>query len=112
MKVIFEFRKGLLFIRLKGILNKETGYEFDKKLKDLIIEKGIKYFVINLEKLKYIDNDGFNILKNRYKDMIIHDSKLIICNYHDNLYKDKIDSSFMDCYKIDNELEAFKLINI
>lgn len=112
MKVIFEFRKGLLFIRLKGIFNKETGEEFDKKLKDLIIEKGVKYFVINLEKLKYIDDDGFRILKERYKDLVIHNGKLIICSYKDNLYKDEIDSNFMECYKIDNELEAFKLINI
>lgn len=112
MKFDFEYRKGLLFVRLEGIFNKETGSLFSDKIKELIYKYGIKYFVINLKDLLFMDEDGAEILKKSYYDMIVHDGKLIICNYQDTLYKDTIESRFDDCYKIRNELEAFRLINV
>lgn len=112
MDVSFEFRKGLLFVRLYGILNKETGKLFSYKLKKFINNYGIKYMVINLNNLLFIDDDGFKILDRSYLDILNNDGKLIICNYQNILYKDIIERRFDDCYKIASELEAFKLISV
>lgn len=101
-----------MFIRLNGILSKETGKSLSVKLKELIYKYGFKYFVLNLQELSFIDEDGISILKNRYKDMLTNNGKLIICNNDNDLYKEEINTSFINCTRINNELDAFKIIEI
>lgn len=112
MKVNFEFRKGLLFVRLKGILNKDTSKKLSKRLNNFIEEKGVKYFVINLEKLDYVDKDGLEMLKKQYEDVILHNGKLIICGYQNKYIKTIVEEEMDGVYKTQNELAAFHIIQI
>ena len=54
LKVLMEFRKGVLFVRLYGILNKDTVDTFEKEVKEVIIKSGIKYVVLNISNLREI----------------------------------------------------------
>lgn len=105
MDINFEFRKGIFFIRLEGILNKEASIKLSRKLDYFINTQGVKYFVINLEKVFITDYSFFNMLEEKYKDVKLHDGKLIICGYNNN---------FLECsdYQASNELMAFKLIEV
>ena len=47
LKINFEFRKGIFFIRLIGNLNNKNYITKDSFLKELIIENKFKYVVIN-----------------------------------------------------------------
>ena len=58
LKISFEFRKGIFFIRLIGNLNKESYYEKECELMQLIIQNKFKYIVINTNHLDTIDVEG------------------------------------------------------
>ena len=45
-----EFRKGILFVRLKGHLNKNTIYKLNKRVTNLVKTNGIRNIVFNMWK--------------------------------------------------------------
>lgn len=63
LKVLMEFRKGILFVRLYGILNDDTLNKFKTDVKEVIINSGIKYVVINVENLYGISKSGVKEIK-------------------------------------------------
>lgn len=67
LKVLMEFRKGILFVRLFGILNDSTIGEFKSQVKEVIIESGIKYVVLNTSNLEAISKEGVREIKNLKK---------------------------------------------
>lgn len=112
LNINMEFRKGLLFIRLKGELSKKTSRKLSECLDDMINENGIKYLVLNVNGLKNIEEIGINTILNHYQDIVMHNGKLVICGC-DKLNNKLLMSNLLDdIYKSNTELGAFKLINI
>lgn len=96
LKTSMEFRRGILFIRVIGDLNKNT-------IKD-IIDEDFKYIVINIDNIYSIDSYSIKYLNKLYKKLKKSRGNMIIC--------DKFSLSrklFIKIPKIDNEYEAFKL---
>ena len=96
LKTNMEFRKGILFIRLKGDLNKNTIRG--------IIDKDFKYIVLNIDDMYSIDNYSIKYLNKIYKQYEEENNKFIIC--------DKFNGSsklLKDIPKINREYDAFKL---
>lgn len=58
-----EFRKGVLFVRLYGDFNDQSLDTFNKEVKEVIIESGIKYLVLNVENLNSITSKAVNEIK-------------------------------------------------
>jgi len=56
----FIFKKGILFVRLKGVINKNTSNLFTKEIDPLILDNGIRNVVFNVSELNYIDEDGIS----------------------------------------------------
>lgn len=81
LKINFEFRKGIFFIRLIGNLN-NNNYKKDE-LKNLILENKFKYVVINTNYLKKIDLDGLNYLLEIFYLTTKNKSNLVICDKND-----------------------------
>mgnify|MGYP006328861067 FL=1 len=91
-----EFRKGILFIRLKGDLNKDT-------IKG-IIDKDFKYVVLNIDDMYSIDSYSIKYLNKIYRLYENNNKKFIIC--------DKFNVSrklLRDIPKINREYDAFEL---
>lgn len=115
LEINMEFARGMLFIRLSGILSKRTSKGLKNTLDKMIDEEGIKYFVINLEGLDYIDEEGIHLIMNRYFDITLHDGKLVICGYHHQIQrhvKKDLEQAFQNIESSSNELSALHLINI
>lgn len=112
LEINFEFRKGLLFIRLKGELNKKNSKELASYLDKFIHDKGVKYFVINLENIDYLEKEGLKMIQERYQEMILHDGKLVICGYKNKEIKTMIEEEMKGAYKVKDELKAFQLIKV
>jgi len=99
LKINTEFRKGIMFIRIKGSLNKNNINNIECE--------DFKYVVFNFDNLLSIDSYSINYIIN-YNNKIKNDNgKLIICdsnnNLVNNLFKDKIPI-------IDNEIKAFNIL--
>lgn len=113
LDINLEFVRGMLFVRLDGVLDKNTYTKLSDCLDTMIYEKGLKYFVINLESLDYMDEEGVQAIINRYFDVALHDGKLVICGYSNQASLDiKLGKIFNRIEKSNNELGAFHLIHI
>ena len=86
LKIIFEFRKGIFFIRLIGDLNNKNYKHEEQMLKELIIKNKFKYVVINTNYLKQVDLDGLNYLLEIFYITRINESNLVICDKF-NIFK-------------------------
>lgn len=102
LRINFEFRKGIFFIRLIGNLNKNNYLKKDKFLKDLIIENRFKYIVINTNYLKEVDLDGLNYLLEIFYITKENDSNLVICD-KSSIFKRLLNNNIPS---IKNELEV------
>ena len=49
-----EFRKGILFVRLKGHLNKDTINKLNKRVTNIVKENGIRNIVFNFTNLMHL----------------------------------------------------------
>lgn len=113
LDINLEFIRGMLFVRLSGVLDTNTYTKLSDCLDDMIHEKKLKYFVINLESLDYIDENGLQAIIDRYFDVVLHDGKLVICGYNNQFKKNlEIGNFFKQIEMTSNELLALKLINI
>lgn len=113
LDINLEFHKGILFVRLDGILNRNTIDKLDNEVTSLIKEQGIKNIVFNVSNLDSIDCDGINVLLNNYKLCKLNSGKSLVCGLN-GLVKQKIDNSMLlkYMYEVSDELSAVNLINI
>ncbi len=110
LDINMEVRRGILFIRLFGNLDKNTSKYFKNEVTNLVESKGLKYLVINLSNLESIDNTGIELIMNEYRYIAKVDGKVVICGINNNSnIKQKY---FKNLSKSDNELQAFNIINI
>jgi anti-anti-sigma factor len=113
LDISLEFVRGMLFVRLEGILDSNTCSKLSDCLDTMIHEKELKYFVINLEYLDYIDERGLQSIIDRYFDVALHDGKLVVCGYNNQFKKNlEIKNVFNQIERTTNELGALKLINL
>lgn len=109
LEISMEFRKGILFVRLYGILNGDTCYKLKENLTDLIKDNGIKYVLINLSNIHYVDKYGIYSILDNYKNIVHNQGKLMICGIN-NLFKNNI--ILDDLYQLSDELKAFNMVNV
>ena len=100
LKTNLEYRKNILFIRLKG--------RFDQKEYNQIInsitELGIKCIVLNLKELKPISLNEIKNIDKLNKGILKKKNQLLIID------KEVRNTLFSNIVKINSEIEAFSLI--
>lgn len=106
---LFEFRKGILFIRISGEITK-NNYEKYQEIIDTI-NNGINKVVINLDKVTKIDLKGINLLFYIYELVNNNKGKLYLTKINNNI-NTRINKSHILKYVkvIENELFSFKEI--
>lgn len=110
LEITTEYREGILFVRLEGILDSNTVPFFQKELKRWK-EGGISNIVFNVFALKEIDTVGIRSFFETIQ--MIHDKsgRGLICgmNHHVNqsLKKSRILNYI---YEISDELNAIKVM--
>lgn len=104
LKINMEFRKGVLFIRLKGDLTKYTVNSLNKYIIPVINKNGIKYIVYNLGAITIIDNYGKESLLRGIEAVRLNEGDGLICNTNINITS--------DIKVVENELAALSLIKV
>ena len=98
-----EYNSGILFVRLKGSLNKLTNNKLINILLPIIRSNGIKNLVYNLECLHSIDDEGFKTLLLGYNEILNNNGNVLIVNNKFNLKYFK---------EVNNELSALKILKV
>lgn len=99
-----EYRKGILFVRLKGNLNANTSNKFLEYAIPIIKDYGIRYVVYNLGELVCLDEAGEKALIEAGNQAKINQGKVLIVN-------NKINSC-LDYDNVSNELVALNLLKV
>jgi len=113
LNIDMEYKRGILFIRMDGTLNERTSFILEDLLKRIVSRAGIKYILLNFEKIYDIDKIGISSIIASYNEYLKDRGKLMICGYNDNI-KITIEKSELLKYALptSNEISAFNLINI
>lgn len=80
LRISFEFRKGIFFIRLIGDLNKYSYKDTLDEINELITSNKFKYVVINTNYLKRIDLTGLNCITEIVCITKENHSNLVFCD--------------------------------
>ena len=114
LDIDLEFCNGILFIRLKGILNKNTVDKLKNEVNNLVEEVGIRNLVFNISELKSIDCYGINALLNNYELCKNNNGRSLVCGINNNLVKHRINNSRLlkYMYETSDELSAVNVINL
>ena len=108
-----EFRKGILFVRLKGHLNKDTIDKLNKRVTKVVKENGIRNIVFNFSNLKSIDIKGINAIFYNYELCKKNEGRSLMCGNNDNIRKKLKRSRLINyVYETSNELTAIKILNL
>ena len=104
LKINMEYRRGILFIRLKGELTKFNYIDLINYLTKIIREKGIKYLVLNLSHLSLVDNYGKDAIKTIISEVKRNSGRGLVCQTKIN-FEEKIRT-------IDSELSAMQILKV
>ena len=80
LKINYEFRKGIFFIRFLGVMNEKNCSLKNNEIKDLILRNQFKYIVINTNYLKKIDLNSLNYIIDICYLMKKNTCNLVICD--------------------------------
>lgn len=113
LDIDMEFQRGILFIRLKGILDSSTCSKLQRAIYIGVHKIGAKYVMLNFEKLYTIDNASIEMILNNCLELFRNEGQLLACGLNDYV-KLKVENSKLDSFvhKMDNELKAVQLIQI
>lgn len=113
LTVITEFRKGILFVRLKGHLTKDTIGKLNRKVTKIVKEQGIRNVVFNLSNLKSIDMKGINTLFYNYELCKNNEGRSLLCGNNINIEKKLKKTRLINyIYEISDELSAINILNL
>lgn len=103
LKINLEYKKGILFVRLKGNLNQTTAPRFREYALPIINDYKIKYMIYNLNNLQNIDNVGKEVIKESSNCIKKHKGQVLVISSKDNN---------LNLDNISNELVALELLKI
>ena len=109
LKIDSEYSKGILFVRIKGNLNRTTSPKLNNFLIPAILKHKIKYLVYNLYNLDNIDNTGVRALEKCSKAIKANHGLSLICEIPKNL---EINLKNITIEKTSNELTAINRVSI
>ena len=96
LKTNFEFSRGILFIRIKGDLNKNSIKEL--KIKDF------KFIVLNINNMYSIDSYSIKYLNSIYKMIQDKNGEMVLCD------KYSISNKLLkDIPRINKEYDAYRI---
>ncbi|MCR5787886.1 MAG: STAS domain-containing protein [Bacilli bacterium] len=105
----YEYNKGILFVRLKGDLDRSISKEINTKLIPTILSQKIKYVVFNLYEVNSINDFGTDALLNAKCAVKSVGGKVCICDISDKI-KYNVKKLHFNSYK--DELSVVNLIEV
>ena len=109
LKVDMEYDKGILYVRLKGILDRKVCYKINNYIVPVVLKHKIKYLVFNLGMLQDIDEAGLDALLNVKCAIRTNKGKICLCDVSDII---RLKLKRIKMRIASNELAANHLIQI
>lgn len=111
LKIDTVYRKGILFVRLYGVINKNNIKEINKVLESTINKVGIKYLLLNFENIYYISSNISNLIDRWSKKLTENGGKFFVCGY-DEISKSNFIKINEEVLEMKDEFSVFSKVNI
>ena len=104
-----EYNKGILFVRLKGKLNRKSSYKLNNYLVPVLLKHKIRYLVYNLYELSDIDEAGVDAMLKTQCAIKANKGKICLCEVSESLEQmlKRLKIKF-----VSNERKVFDLIRV
>lgn len=114
LKIDMEFKKGILFVRLEGSLNKNNIEKFNNSVIPVVLKHGLKYVVVNLDKVNSIDIKGIESLMELNEIVSKWEGKTTLCSLTNKEVKTSLRNSDYNSmfYETSNELTALGVMKL
>ncbi len=114
LEIASEFRKGILFVRLKGRFLNEEIEVFKKEVISKIETCGLRSVVFNIDEVTEIDLKGIHSMLYVYEMCNKNAGKVLLCELYESPVFDRMRKNriFNYVHLIKNELEAFEVIKV
>lgn len=86
LKISLEYKKSMMFVRLKGNLNSNTSSYFEEYTLPIINDFKVKYLVINLNNLDTVDNIGYQSIDNVSQVVKAKNGKVLIIDRYNHFF--------------------------
>lgn len=77
LDINIEFTKGVLFVRLSGLLNKSNSINIENNIVNILTKSGIKFLVFNTFELNIMEET--NLFETCSKIINKNGGKMIVC---------------------------------
>lgn len=111
LEINTEVEHGILFLRLNGILNKNSFNSFGAEINYLLYRQGIQYFVFDFTNIYNLEENIFMSIQNKLIEIFLNCGKVVMCGMSE-LYKKRIGFTKDRLYYVNDNLEAFKYFNL
>ena len=78
MNISTIVRQGVLIVRLEGELDMHVADEFRRTVDDALDSSGVKYLLLNLKGVEFIDSSGLGVILGRYKKITSKGGRILI----------------------------------
>ena len=113
MNTQIEYKKGILFIKISGVLVGNKINKFESEVIPIVLGLQAGNITINMNDISLIDKRGINSLIKISNLSNKFNGKLVLCNLNDYLKSNFKHSDIFDyCFKSKNEkssVEVFKI---
>lgn len=87
LKVDMEYDKGILYVRLSGVLDRKVCYKINNYIVPTVLKHKIKYLVFNLLELQDLDQSGMDALLNTKCAIRTNKGKICLCEVSEEVRK-------------------------
>lgn len=113
MTTNIDYKKGVLFVRINGVLVGNKIDKFESEVIPIVLGLGSRFVTLNLLKLELIDRRGIESIIKISSIISRHDGKLALCEISDRIKENFKNSDIYDyCFRTKNELSSLGVFKI
>lgn len=113
MTTDIEYRKGVLYIRIKGLLVGKRVREFEEEVIPIALGMNAKYITVNMSSVDMLDNKGIESLIKLSSIANNNQGKLVICEINELIKQKVFNSDVFDyCYKTRSEHSSLGVFSV
>ncbi len=111
MDITTYVNKGILFLNINGVFDRNTYYKFEKEIDYLLYKQGVSFFTINFKNASLTGDEMLSKIQNKLIEIFLRCGQVVMCGLN-KLYQEKIGTEKAMLHYVNDEREVFDLITL
>ena len=106
-----EVERGILFIRLEGILTNKTFTTFGEEINYLLYNQGISNFVFDFTNISKVEDNIISKIQSKLVEIFLNCGKVVMCGMSE-LFRQKVGFTKDQLFYVSHDIEAFEYLRM